>query len=183
MKMNRSPIYQTFSTRILVLRRKRPRWHLPAALLGIAALVIVGLILGQGFATPRPDFGTKGATSSNPSSARSDILQRFEQGTATPAAPAPGAAAPAPGAAAPAPAATAEAVQSAAPYLVAGTEGLGLVLRADPSPQSVPLATLADGTPLTVLGEEVIAEGMGWLPVRDAAGIEGWVAAEYVAQS
>ena len=62
--------------------------------------------------------------------------------------------------------------------LVFGTGESGLYLRSAPLRDADILATLADGTPLTLSGVGVTADGE-WLPVRTADGVVGWVAAAY----
>ncbi len=62
--------------------------------------------------------------------------------------------------------------------LVFGTGESGLFLRSAPLRDADILATLADGTPLTLSGVGVTADGE-WLPVRTADGVVGWVAAAY----
>jgi hypothetical protein len=63
---------------------------------------------------------------------------------------------------------------------VTGTEGLGLFLRAEPTTSNQPIKTLNEGTVVTIIGDERIAEDISWLQVRDETGAEGWVASQYL---
>ena len=63
---------------------------------------------------------------------------------------------------------------------VARTDGTGANLRSRPSATSPPLALLAEGASVEVVGPDVQAEGRTWRNVRSAAGQAGWVAAQYV---
>ncbi|MGH2532680.1 MAG: SH3 domain-containing protein [Thermomicrobiales bacterium] len=56
----------------------------------------------------------------------------------------------------------------------------GVNLRAEPSPDAQILTVLGVGTELTVIGLPVEAEGYVWVPVQDAAGTTGFVAADLV---
>jgi hypothetical protein len=173
--MSRSPIYQTFSTRILVPRRRSP-WRVGLIVLALAALATAGLALGRGLATPEERVGGKPAATSAPRSVREELVRSFEGSpTAQPATQA-----------APAPA---EAVQPnlqppAAPATssrqVVGTEGAGLQLRAAPGLAAEVVGTLSEGTQLSVSGDGVVVDGLVWLQARDASGQVGWVAEEYL---
>jgi hypothetical protein len=63
--------------------------------------------------------------------------------------------------------------------MVAGTGGLGLTLRAEPTTGAAAIAALAEGARLTETGPGRTADGRAWLRVRDEAGRAGWVAAEF----
>jgi Bacterial SH3 domain len=67
-----------------------------------------------------------------------------------------------------------------AQFRVFNTGAEGLFLRPDHSSEGTPLKTLNDGAIVTVVGEDFSAPDRVWKHVRDAAGTEGWVAAEYV---
>lgn len=162
--MNRSPIYQTFSTRVLVPVRRRRHWPLALGVAAFVALVLAALALGRGLDARQETFGAKPAPAAAPVEVRSDLLRRYAEQEAQPAP-----------TDAPAVPATATAARS-----VGGTGGVGLLLRAAPGLDSAPLKTLAEAAPVDVIGEEVIADGLTWAPVRDAAGVEGWVATDYL---
>ena len=66
-----------------------------------------------------------------------------------------------------------------AQFRVVNTE-IGLFLRSDHSLESTQLKSLADGSIVTVIGEDFSAPDRVWKHVRDAAGTEGWVAAEFL---
>jgi len=67
-----------------------------------------------------------------------------------------------------------------AQFRVFNTGAEGLFLRPNHSIEGTPLKTLNDGSIVTVVGEDFSAPDRVWKHVRDAAGTEGWVAAEYV---
>jgi hypothetical protein len=84
-------------------------------------------------------------------------------------------------AAAPQPTATAEATTAASPSAtvwVGNTDGEGVYLRKTPS-MADRLQAYADGTPLTVIGEDVDGDGQHWHHVRAPDGTEGYVPAMY----
>lgn len=56
-----------------------------------------------------------------------------------------------------------------------------LRLRSEASIASATLATLPQGTPLTVIAAPVGADGHTWYPVRTTSGTTGWVAEAYIA--
>ncbi|MEO7909193.1 MAG: SH3 domain-containing protein [Roseiflexaceae bacterium] len=58
--------------------------------------------------------------------------------------------------------------------------GDGLFLRPDHTTEGAPLKTLNDGAIVSVVGEDFSAPDRVWKHVRDAAGSEGWVAAEFL---
>jgi hypothetical protein len=62
--------------------------------------------------------------------------------------------------------------------VVSGTGDSGLYLRSAPQRDADVLATIAEGTVLTVTGARISADG-DWLPVRMLDGSSGWVAAPY----
>jgi uncharacterized protein YraI len=68
---------------------------------------------------------------------------------------------------------------------VAGTDGSGVRIRSGPGRQHATLATLAEGTVLTILGGPRSDGEREWLQVEraDAAGypLQGWVASQYLA--
>jgi hypothetical protein len=67
-----------------------------------------------------------------------------------------------------------------AQFRVFNTGPEGLFLRSDHSTDSQQLKTLPDGTIVTVVGEDFSAPDRVWKHVKDAAGTEGWVAAEFL---
>ena len=63
--------------------------------------------------------------------------------------------------------------------VIANTNGRGVLVHA--SPDGPTFTAWREGTPVTVvLVAPIAANGRDWLKVRDASGVEGWVAAEYV---
>jgi hypothetical protein len=173
--MSRSPIYQTFSTRILVPRRRSP-WRGALVVLVLAVLATAGLALGRGLATPAARVGGKPVATSAPRSVREELVRSFEGSPTAQPATQP--------ATAPAQAAQPNVQPTAAPatssWQVVGTDGVGLQLRAAPGLAAEVLATLPEGAQLTVSGDGVVVDGLVWLQVRDANGQAGWVAEDYL---
>lgn len=66
-----------------------------------------------------------------------------------------------------------------AEVVVANTGGDGANLRADASSSAEIITTLLEGTPLTVTGDAVEADGLVWWPVTGEAG-DGWVAGDFL---
>ncbi|MCC7367786.1 MAG: cellulase family glycosylhydrolase [Chloroflexi bacterium] len=75
----------------------------------------------------------------------------------------------------------AAAAQASGPTVrVAGTDGQGVTLREKPGVAGRRLSVVPEGARLTVIGEDVQADGRTWRNVKTASGASGWVAAEYV---
>jgi SH3-like domain-containing protein len=92
----------------------------------------------------------------------------------------PAAPAPVPTAAAPRPTATrvaapAATARPASRAQVANTSGQGANVRTEPGTGGRVLKTLAEGTPVDVLGPEREVDGRIWRQVRDSAGVSGWI--------
>jgi hypothetical protein len=60
------------------------------------------------------------------------------------------------------------------------SSGVGVYLRAEPSTTAEQLEYLVDGTVVTLLPGRQTAEEFEWAQVRTAAGLEGWVALEFL---
>jgi hypothetical protein len=67
-----------------------------------------------------------------------------------------------------------------AQFRVINTGAEGLFLRPDHSTEGTPIKTLTDGSIVTVVGDDFPAPDRVWKRVRDAAGTEGWAAAEFL---
>jgi hypothetical protein len=67
-----------------------------------------------------------------------------------------------------------------AQFRVFNTGAEGLFLRPDHTTDGQPIKTLTDGSVVTVVGEDFSAPDRVWKHVRDAAGTDGWVAAEFL---
>jgi hypothetical protein len=159
--MDRSPIYQTFSTRVLVPVRRRSRRPLALVAAGAAALLLAALLLGRGVQSAEETQGAKAVRVAAPDAVRDDVLRHYREQAATPVAPT-------------------SPVATVATMRVAGTEGAGLLLRDAPGFGGAMLVTLGEDAILELRGEQVVADGLLWAPVRDTAGNEGWVAADYL---
>lgn len=66
---------------------------------------------------------------------------------------------------------------------VSGTDGLGANVRSSPARGAPTVAQVEDGAPLLAVGPVRVVDGRSWRPVRTAAGIDGWIAAELVTSS
>ncbi|MBC8075597.1 MAG: SH3 domain-containing protein, partial [Chloroflexales bacterium] len=65
-------------------------------------------------------------------------------------------------------------------FVVAGTNGEGLFLRADHSAESEIFETLPDGTAVTRTGDDFTGTDRVWRKVRAPSGKEGWVAVDFL---
>jgi hypothetical protein len=66
------------------------------------------------------------------------------------------------------------------PYRVVRAGGDGIFLRPTPAaPEAI--GTIPDGAVVTVVGPTVVESGRPWVEVRTANGVEGWVAASFLA--
>ncbi len=63
---------------------------------------------------------------------------------------------------------------------VANTEGQGANLRRTPGPAGERIRVLADGSALTATGQEQQIDRRAWKEVRDQAGANGWIAADFL---
>jgi uncharacterized protein YraI len=63
--------------------------------------------------------------------------------------------------------------------VIGATDGAGANLRTGPSTAAPVIATLAEGTPVEVLGDPISAEGRAWRQVR-SGDRAGWVVAVVV---
>jgi hypothetical protein len=169
--MHRSPIYQTRSTRVLYRRRVWPRHLLGCAL--ALLLLVAGALLGQNvLARARLEATPIATPRSTPNLATAEVLglpaetapsatHQSSVGPSTAGTPVPTA-------------------RQDLQARVAGTEGLGLLLRSAPGLEQPPLALLPEGSLLILVGETVAAADRAWSPVRTESGAQGWVAAEYL---
>jgi hypothetical protein len=64
-------------------------------------------------------------------------------------------------------------------FVVSGTDGDGVRLRASPGGDQ--LGSYAEGTTLEQIGPDQAVNGVTWRNVRGPDGLEGWVAAEFTA--
>lgn len=67
-----------------------------------------------------------------------------------------------------------------AQFRVVNTGPDGLFLRPDHNTDRPPIKTLAEGSLVTIIGQDFIAPERVWKNVRDAEGAEGWVAADFL---
>lgn len=156
-----------------------PGADLPVA--RVVALLLILLPVGAiwfafNAAKAGPSPAAEEIASFNPSSLLSDNTPHFL--------PTPVAAMPADANAAPPPAAPDQ--QSAAEpdtsehVKIANTGGVGAILRASP-PRGQQVASLRDGTALTVVEHQTLPDGSEWLHVKTDQGVEGWVFSKLVA--
>jgi SH3-like domain-containing protein len=66
-------------------------------------------------------------------------------------------------------------------HVIVATDGVGANLRAGPSSAGLIITTLAEGTPVDILGDPVSSDGRSWRQIR-AAGREGWIVSVVVRQ-
>jgi len=67
-----------------------------------------------------------------------------------------------------------------AQFRVTGTGSEGLLLRPDHSSNNQPIKTLAEGTVVTIIGDDFSGPDRVWKHVRDPDGVEGWAAADWL---
>jgi hypothetical protein len=155
------------------LRGRRPWLALGGALLVLGVVGAVGA-----FPTP-----------SGPSAPADPLLQRATPAVLSPAASTPSPSADRAGAALqrvtpavlpPAPTPTAGPTVPPSIWVVANTDGQGVYLRRQPALAAITRA-YPEGTMLTDLGQEAVAEGLLWRRVRAPDGQEGWVPQRYLA--
>lgn len=84
---------------------------------------------------------------------------------------------------APTAAATAAPTATTAPQTATVSSGVGVWLRGAPSTTGEQLEWLLDGTTVTLLPGQETADELLWQQVRTAAGVEGWVARDFLAVS
>jgi hypothetical protein len=80
----------------------------------------------------------------------------------------------------PPPVATPEPEPAVERVRVALTGGAGVNLRARAGERGQRLKTMPEGAVLEIVGGDVLADGLTWRQVRDAAGTTGWVAGKFV---
>lgn len=82
----------------------------------------------------------------------------------------------------PSPSPAATAALTATPTITSATvsSGVGVWLRGAPSTNGEQLEWLLDGTIVTLLGQQQTADDLLWEQVRTDAGVEGWVASDFL---
>jgi hypothetical protein len=85
--------------------------------------------------------------------------------------------------ASPTPQATAAPTATSAPTTATVSSGVGVWLRGAPSTSGEQLEWLLDGTVVTLLAGQETADDLLWQQVRTEAGVEGWVARDFLAVS
>lgn len=83
--------------------------------------------------------------------------------------------------ASPTPQATAAPTDTPAPQTATVSSGVGVWLRGAPSTGGEQLEWLLDGTVVTLLSGQQTADDLLWQQVRTQAGVEGWVARDFLA--
>lgn len=81
----------------------------------------------------------------------------------------------------PSPEPTAEPTATTAPTTATVSSGVGVWLRGAPSTTGEQLEWLLDGTIVTLLTGQETADDLLWQQVRTEAGVEGWVARDFLA--
>lgn len=80
----------------------------------------------------------------------------------------------------PTPQVTAEPTATTAPVTAAVSSAVGVWLRGAPSTSGEQLEWLLDGTVVTLLAGQETADDLSWQQVRTEAGVEGWVARDFL---
>lgn len=80
----------------------------------------------------------------------------------------------------PTPKATAAPTATTAPTTATVSSGVGVWLRGSPSTSGEQLEWLLDGTVVTLLPSQESADELVWQQVRTEAGVEGWVASDFL---
>ncbi len=179
--MERSPIYQTCSTRVLYYHRS----HQAVAkyILAVVLLVLLGALLGRGLPlakhtqlplAPARDAGiahravidrlvapTLMATTRHAQAPLATSSVSIPQLVATPTA--------------------MPSTPNGQQWQVVNTGGLGLCLRPNHDLQSPPIKVLPDGALVTVLDRDVVVAHHSWRHVSIIGGLTGWVASDYLA--
>lgn len=83
----------------------------------------------------------------------------------------------------PSPPATAEPTATATVTTATVSSGVGVWLRGAPSTSGEQLEWLLDGTLVTLIGRQETADDLLWEQVRTEAGVEGWVARDFLTVS
>ena len=151
-----------------------PIARIVAMLLILLPVAAVWIAINAARAAPSP--AAEEVASFNPTSLFADNTPHFL--------PTPVAAVPADTNAAPsAPAANAQSAvaKDASEHVkIANTGGAGAILRSSP-PRGQQVASLRDGTALTVIERQTLPDGSEWLHVKTDQGVEGWVFSKLVA--
>lgn len=82
--------------------------------------------------------------------------------------------------ASPSPEATVAPTATTAPVTAVVSSGVGVWLRGAPSTNGEQLEWLLDGTVVTLLAQQETADDLLWQQVRTDAGVEGWVARDFL---
>lgn len=172
-KINR----QAYSVGQVEVRRSSLIFWIRAAFLFFVALIFLGI-----FAV-RPLISREGATL-EPTPANPAIDPEATQpGIATESVPTAGPTldpGPTEPAASPTPQATAAPTATTAPTTAIVSSGVGVWLRGSPSTSGEQLEWLLDGTVVTLLAGQETADELSWQQVRTEAGVEGWVASDFL---
>ncbi|MBA3944990.1 MAG: SH3 domain-containing protein [Herpetosiphonaceae bacterium] len=188
--MERAPIYQTCSTRVLYYRRSH--WVVAKYALAVVLLVTLGALLGRGLQLHKhPELPL--APTSSASTMHQSVIDRLAAPTVVAAAERDQASVAPSSVRTPQAATTTSVIRNSptgapAPALAANggqwqvvnTGGLGLCLRPHHDLQSPPLTLLPDGMVVTALDQEVIAANHTWRHVSVTGGMTGWVASDYL---
>ena len=145
----------------LAIWLQRGGWRMALLVAGVAAVVILALILIRprqplqaSLTTPEAITDLNAEIPTLPDAATAASIQATEPATTT--------------------------TTSGAKFKVFNTGDQGLFLRSDPNTNNQPLKTLPEGTIVTIVGEDSVQPDRVWKHVRDPDGTEGWVAADYV---
>jgi hypothetical protein len=168
---------QAYSVGQVEIRRSSLIYWIRAAFLFFVALIFLGI-----FAV-RPLISRVGAgTEPNPTIPAVDPGATQPE-TATEPAPTAGPAiesSPTGPVASPTPQATTAPTATTSPTTAVVSSGVGVWLRGTPSTSGEQLEWLLDGTVVTLLAGQETADELNWQQVRTEAGVEGWVASDFL---
>jgi hypothetical protein len=171
--------HQAYSVGQVEVRRASQIYWLRAAFLFFVGLIFLGIfavrpLISRGTA-PEP---TPIAPTADPALTRPAV----ETQTAPVTEPTAEASATAP-IASPTPQSTTAPTATTAPQTATVSSGVGVWLRGAPSTSGEQLEWLLDGTVVTLLPGQETADDLLWQQVSTAAGVEGWVARDFLAVS
>ncbi len=177
----RSSIHrQAYSVGQVEARRSSMVHWIRAGFLLVAGLIFLGIFAVRPLLSGRAAAPTPAPTQAAATFAP-QVTPNATTPPETPAAPA--AASPTTLPASPTPQATVAPTVTTAPQTATVSSGVGVWLRGAPSTTGEQLEWLLDGTVVTLLPGQQTADDLLWQQVRTEAGVEGWVARDFLTVS
>jgi hypothetical protein len=170
---------QAYSVGQVEVRRTSLIYWIRAAFLLLVGLVFLGIfavrpLISRGGASPEPTAIPAIDQEATPPAVATEPAPITEP-TAEPSPTGP--------VASPTPQATVAPTATSAPTMATVSSGVGVWLRGAPSTSGEQLEWLLDGTVVTLLPGQETADDLLWQQVRTEAGVEGWVARDFLAVS